>query len=160
MEDDHSRKGWATSACNGRDDGVVYAMEQLHQYPYEGLLTDNGSQFSRKNSSMAKYCEKYLTGRHVWTSIHHPQTMGKLSAFQKGMKRFLRHRLGSSQDMMEIDECISTYVHYYNNGRRVSTTGCYPEERYSGTRDHMWYERLITRLKLQGLFPISSADRG
>lgn len=136
-------------------------MEQLHPYPYENLLTDNGSQFSRKNSTIAKYCDSYLTGRHIWTSVHHPQTMGKLSAFQKGMKRFLRHRLGpSTQDMVEIDECISTYIHYYNNGRIVSTTGRYPEERYSGVRDFTWYDRLITRLKLQDLFPISSADRG
>jgi hypothetical protein len=27
--------------------------------------------------------------------MHHPQTMGKLSNAQKGLKRFLIHRLGS-----------------------------------------------------------------
>lgn len=48
--------------------------------------------------------------------------MGKLSNFQKGLKRFLRHRLGNSIDLHAIDECISIYVDWYNNGKKVSTT--------------------------------------
>jgi len=48
--------------------------------------------------------------------------MGKLSNFQKGLKRFLRHRLENSTDLHTIDECISIYVDWYNNGKKLSTT--------------------------------------
>jgi hypothetical protein len=76
MEDDHFRKLWAVRLDNETDDNVVDAMKRLHNQKYDSLLTDNGSQFNRKNSTMRKYCDTYLTGKHIWTSIHHPQTMG------------------------------------------------------------------------------------
>ena len=87
-------------------------MKYLHIKEYDSLLTDNGSQFSRKNSTMRKYCDQYLTGKHIWTSIHHPlQTMGKLSNAQKGLKRFLMHRLGIVLCIHEkIDTCIEVYT--------------------------------------------------
>src|SRR4249919_85725 len=148
MEDDHSRKGWVLRLKDEKDDTVVKGMKNLHGRNYGNLLTDNGSQFSRRNSIMKRYCDQYLTNKHIWTSIHHPQTMGKLSNFQKGLKRFLRHRLGNSTDLDAIDECISIYVDWYNNGKRVSTTKCYPEERYSGKRDTGCYARFVKVLKL------------
>ncbi|MDN5847082.1 MAG: hypothetical protein L0H53_12510 [Candidatus Nitrosocosmicus sp.] len=49
-----------------------------------------------ERTTMRKYCDQYLTGRHIWTSIHHPQTMGKIANAQKGLKRLLIHRLGKS----------------------------------------------------------------
>ena len=72
MEDDHSRKLWAARLENETDDSVVGGMKYLHIQEYDSLLTDNGSQFNRKNSTMRKYCDQYLTGKHIWTSIHHP----------------------------------------------------------------------------------------
>lgn len=162
MEDDHSRKLWAARLENETDDGVVDGMKSLIcNQKYDSLLTDNGSQFNRKNSTMRKYCDQYLTGRHVWTSIHHPQTMGKLSNAQRGLKRFLIHRLGSrSTDHESIDRCILAYIDWYNNGKKVSTTKCYPEERYSGRRDDGWYGRLVKALKLEHILPVSVAVRG
>jgi hypothetical protein len=81
--------------------------------------------------------------------------MGKLSNFQKGLKRFLRHRLENSIDLHAIDECISIYVDWYNNGKKVSTTGYYPEERYSGKRDTAGcYARLVKVLKLDRILSI------
>jgi transposase len=154
LEDDHSRKGWALRLEDAKDDRVVYGMEELHPEAYENLLTDNGKQFARNNSTMRKYCEQYLTGKHIWSSVHHPQTLGKLSNFQKGMKAFLRHRLGRTRDSKAIDECITIYVDWYNNGKLVSTTKCYPEERYSGKRDLGWYQRLVKALKLDSILPI------
>ncbi|MDN5845664.1 MAG: hypothetical protein L0H53_05250, partial [Candidatus Nitrosocosmicus sp.] len=81
MEDDHSRKFWASRLDNETDDSVIDGMKHLHiKEEYDSLLTDNhGSQFSsRKNSTMRKYCDQHITGKHIWTSIHHPpQTMGK-----------------------------------------------------------------------------------
>jgi hypothetical protein len=123
-------------------------MTSLHPDVYENLLTDNGKQFARMNSTMRKYCESHITAKHIWSSVHHPQTLGKLSAFQKGLKRFLIHKLGRPTDTDAIDECIRTYVDWHNNGLKVRTTGCYPEERYSGKRDPRWYDRLVKALNL------------
>jgi hypothetical protein len=163
MEDDHSRKLWAARLETETDDNVVGGMKRLlpHDQKYDSLLTDNGSQFSRKNSTMRKYCDQYLTGKHIWTSIHHPQTMGKLSNAQKGLKRFLIHGLGSRcTDKEKIDSCIVIYTDWYNNGKRVSTTQCYPEERYSGQRDDDWYVRLVKALKLESILPVPVVVRG
>jgi hypothetical protein len=154
MEDDHSREGWAGRIENATDDMVVDGMVRFHPDAFENLLTDNGKQFARMNSTMRRYCEEHTTGKHIWSTIHHPQTLGKLSAFQKDMKRFLVHRLGRSTDKDAIDECIRIYVDWHNNGLKVRTTRCYPEERYSGERDPGWYERLVKALKLEWMLPI------
>ena len=70
------------------------------------------------------------------------------------MKGFLTHRLGRSTDRSAIDECIRVYVDWHNNGLKVRTTRCYPEERYSGERDRQWYETLVKALKLEWILPI------
>jgi Homeodomain-like domain len=154
MEDDHSREGWAGRIENATDDMVVDGMVRLHPHVYENLLTDNGKQFARMNSTMRRYCEARITSKHIWSTIHHPQTLGKLSAFQKDMKRFLIHRLGRSTDKDAIDECVRIYVDWHNNGLKVRTIRCSPEERYSGRRDPRWYERLVKALNLERILPI------
>jgi hypothetical protein len=155
MEDDHSREGWAGRIeAPATDDVVVEGMTSLHPGVFENLLTDNGSQFCRMNPTMRRYCENHIVGKHIWSSVHHPQTLGKLSAFQKGLKRFLIHRMGRNIDKQAIDECIRVYVDWHNNGLKVRTTGCYPEERYSGSRDPRWYERLVKALNLEWILPI------
>jgi hypothetical protein len=66
MEDDHSRKFWAARLENETDDNVVDGMKHLlHDKKYDSLLTDNGSQFNRRNSIMKKYCDQYLIGRYI-----------------------------------------------------------------------------------------------
>jgi transposase len=148
MEDDYSRKGWAIRLLNQKDTTVVKGMKKLLKIRYDNLLTDNGSQFSRKNKVIREYCQDHINEKHIWTSIHHPQTMGKLSAFQKGLKRFLYHNLQSSRDIDDIDYYISVYVYWYNNGKYHSAIASYPEERYSRQRDIEWYNHLVTSLKL------------
>ena len=163
MEDDYSRKLWAVRLENEKDDNVIDGMKHLHIKEYDSLLTDNGSsQFSRKNSTMRrKYCDQYLTGKHIWTSIHHPQTTGKLSNAQKGLKRFLIHRLGNRcTDKEKIDRCIEVYTDWCNNGKKVSTTKCYPEERYSGKRDDDWYKRFVKALKLEDVLSVPVVVKG
>lgn len=160
LEDDHSRRGRAERIENATDDSVVEGMETLHPEMYENLLTDNGKQFCRMNSTMRGYCEGHISGKHIWSSVHHPQTLGKLSNFQKGMKSFLIHRLGRSTDNDAIDECIVIYVDWYNNGKRIRTTKEYPEERYSGQRDPHWYSRLVRGLKLDSLLPLPRDEGG
>jgi len=150
-EDDHSRRGWALRLANAKDKTVVRGLEKLLKMRYDNLLTDNGSQFSRKNHVMKKYCEKNLDGKHIWSSIHHPQTLGKLSAFQKSLKRFLFHSVGSSSNRKLIDHFISVFIHWYNNGRYHRGIKNYPEVRYSGKRDEDWYTPLVKGLNLEDL---------
>ncbi|MFW6122597.1 MAG: hypothetical protein ACOC80_17085 [Petrotogales bacterium] len=150
-EDDYSRRGWAIRLVNQKDKTVVRGMKRLIRIRYDNLLTDNGTQFSRKNKVIREYCEKHVNEKHIWTSVHHPQTMGKLSAFQKGLKRFLHHKLGGSRDASEIDYYIKVYVHWYNNGKYHSVIDTYPEERYSGKRDLEWYNQLVESLKLENV---------
>ena len=54
--------------------------------------------------------------------------MGKLSNAQKGLKRFLIYRLGWSEDSQSVDESISIYIDWYNNGKKISTTGYSKED--------------------------------
>jgi hypothetical protein len=71
------------------------------------------------------------------------------------------HRLGSRcTDIEKIDRCIEVYTDWYNNGKKISTTKCYPEERYSGKRDVSWYVRFVKALQLEGILPIPVAMRG
>ena len=156
MEDDYSRRGWALRLRNQKDTTVIRGMKKLLQIRYDNLLTDNGSQFSRKNKVIREYCQDHINEKHIWTSIHHPQTMGKLSAFQKGLKRFLFHTLHDSKDIYLIDHHINVYVHWYNNGKYHSKIETYPEERYSGQRDLEWYNHLVTSLKLEKLLVMKS----
>ncbi|MBU1941069.1 MAG: DDE-type integrase/transposase/recombinase [Candidatus Thermoplasmatota archaeon] len=156
MEDDYSRRGWALRLSNQKDTTVVCGMKKLLKIRFDNLLTDNGSQFSRKNKVIRDYCQDHINEKHIWTSIHHPQTMGKLSAFQKGLKRFLFHTLHDSRDIHQIDHHIKVYVHWYNNGKYHSTIATYPEERYSGQRDLNWYNHLVTSLKLDELLVMRS----
>jgi hypothetical protein len=131
-------------------------MKKLLKIRYDNLLTDNGTQFNRKNKVIREYCETHINEKHIWTSIHHPQTLGKLSAFQKGLKRFLYHKLGPSRDIHEIDSYIEIYVHWYNNGKYHSVIAAYPEERYSGQRDIEWYNHLVKSLKLDEILVMKS----
>lgn len=156
MEDDHSRKGWALAIPDAKTTTVIEGMESLIRIRYDNLLTDNGSQFSRVNAKMRKYCEKWLNEKHIWSSIHHPQTLGKLSAFQKGLKRFLRHRLGKKRAISKINYWIDVYTHWYNNGSYHSSIETYPECRYSGERQQNWYEKIVTALKLDGVLTVRS----
>lgn len=155
-EDDHSRKGWAIRLTDRKDKTVVRGLKKLLKFRYDNLLTDNGSQFSRKNKVIREYCENHINGKHIWTSIHHPQTMGKLSAFQKGLKRFLFHKLRDSREIHQIDYFIDVYLHWYNNGRFHSAIETYPEERYSGQRNKEWFEHLVKSLKLEEVLVLNS----
>ena len=154
MEDDYSRKGWAIALRNQKDTTVIRGMKKLIKMKYDNLLTDNGSQFSRRNSEMRKYCEEFLNEKHIWTSVHHPETMGKLSAFQKAMKRFLHFHIPGSRKMKELNSFIEIFVKWYNNGKYHSSIKTFPEVRYSGNRADDWYESIVKDLKLDEILAV------
>lgn len=158
MEDDHSRKGWAIALKDQIDKTVVEGMKTLVTARYDNLLTDNGSQFSRRNAIIRRYCEEFINEKHIWTSVHHPETMGKLSAYQKGLKAFLRHRLGMSRNRADINKWTAVYNIWYNNGRQHSVIKTVPEARYSGNPDQSWYDKITRALKLENLDAV--AQRG
>ncbi|MCK4614519.1 MAG: hypothetical protein KAU14_06935 [Thermoplasmata archaeon] len=41
--------------------------------------------------------------RNIWTGVRHPETMGKISAFQKSLKRFLSYVLRNSTNIRDIN---------------------------------------------------------
>ncbi len=151
--DDHARKSWNSRVTDEHDRTVVAKMEEMLPDKYDNLLTDNGPQFRRSNSMMRKYCDEHLNENHIWSSPHHPQTLGKLSAHQKNMKRFLIHRLGRSQDKKAIDEMVEIYSDFANNCRVNSRTKCIPEQRYSGNIDKTSVLWFLEKLKLLQRFP-------
>ncbi len=58
------------------EEKVTNAMKKLHPDKYENLITDNGSQFSKKNSDMRHYCEESITGAYLYSSsTDHGQTV-------------------------------------------------------------------------------------
>jgi hypothetical protein len=50
---------------------------------------------NRKNSTMRTYCDQYLTGKHIWTSIHHPQTMDTFKC-SEGVEEIFSAQTGKS----------------------------------------------------------------
>lgn len=88
MEDDYSCKGWSFALPNMKDKTVIKGTKHLIEEKFGNLLTDNGSQFSRRNSEIRKYCGEFVRGKHIWTGVHHSQTMGKLSAYQTRIETF------------------------------------------------------------------------
>ena len=155
MEDDHSRKGWAMTLKDETAKTVRAGMEQLVDHRYDNLLTDNGSQFGRASEEIRKYCDEHVREKHIWTSVHHPQTMGKLSAFQKGLKLFVEFKMEGSRDRRQMDRWIRVYVDWYNNGRYHQGISGRPELRYSGQCDEKWYERLVKSLKLTEVLTVA-----
>jgi len=154
-EDDHSRKGWAMRLADSKDLTVVKGLKALLNMRYDNLLTDNGGQFNRRNANMNRYCEENINEKHIWSSIHHPQTLGKLSAFQKALKGFLFQTMGKSRDKARMDHNIEVFVHWYNNGRHHQGIDNYPEIRYSGKRDDDWYINLVKGLKLEEVLTVA-----
>jgi len=152
MEDDRARKAWALALKDQIDETVADGMKTLITVRYDNLLTDNGSQFSRRNAVIRRYCEECINEKHIWANIHHPQTLGKLSAYQNGLKRFLRHRLGNSRNRVDINKWAAIYNIWYNNGRHHSSIGTMPEARYSGNPDQSWFSKITRVLKLKNLY--------
>ena len=155
MVDDHSRKGWATTLKDADSETVHKAMGELVPYQYDNLLTDNGSQFCKENGSMRRYCEQYVREKHIWATPHHPQTLGKVSAFQKGLKAFLKPRMKGSGNRRDMQRWTRIYRDWYNNGRYHQGIKGTPEDRYSGQCDGKWYQRLVNSLKLTEVLTVA-----
>jgi hypothetical protein len=143
MEDDHSRHSWSQVIENESAETVAAAMRALIPYKFNNLLTDNGPQFSKKNLSVQTYLKDHVLKNHIHASIHHPQTLGKISAYQKGLKRFLRYKLGYSCNRILVKVLLKAYNLFYNNGKFHRIAKGIPCEIYSGKRDGDWFRKMM-----------------
>lgn len=149
MEDDHTRKAWASVLPNERAITITREMDRIGPEQYNNLLTDNAKQFTLHNWHMKRYCKHHVKKRHIHAGVRHPQTMGKLSRYQRSMKEFLRYHLGVSRNRQRMAKLIKLFNMFYNNGKRHTSTEKYPEEHYSGQRNEKWFDKFIKYFKLQ-----------
>jgi hypothetical protein len=147
MEDDHSRHGWSDVIDDECAETVSDGMRKLIPYKFNNLLTDNGRQFSKKNLFFCGYLKRHVLKDHIHSSIRHPQTLGKLSAYQKGVKNFLRYKLGDSCNRLLAKVLLKAYNLFYNNGRFHRGAKGIPAEIYSGKRDENWFTKMMRILK-------------
>jgi len=147
MEDDHSRHVWSRVIEDESAKTVAASMRDLIPHKFNNLLTDNGPQFSKKNISFCAYLKDHILKNHIHASIRHPQTLGKISAYQKGLKLFLRYKLGNSCNRTIVKILLKAYNLFYNNGQRHRIARGIPSEIYSGKRDENWFNKMMRILK-------------
>jgi transposase len=149
MEDDHTRKAWASVLPDEKATTITNEMERIGPEKYNNLLTDNARQFTLWNPHMRRYCEEHVKKKHIHAAVRHPQTMGKLSRYQRSLKGFLRYHLRESRNRQWMTKLIKLFNLFYNNGRRHTATEKYPEEHYSGKKSEKWVDRFIKFFKLE-----------
>jgi hypothetical protein len=147
MEDDHTRYIWSDLIDDESTETVVEKMQEFVLYEYNNLLTDNGPQFSKKNTEFSKYKEKFVRRNHIHSSYYHPQTFGKISSYQGNLKDFLEYQAKDSKDPRIIRPLIRAFNLLHNNGRRNRITGNIPAEVYSGKKDRSWFSKVMRILK-------------
>jgi len=147
MEDDHTRFAWSDLIDNESAETVAAGMHELVPFKLNNLLTDNGPQFSKKNPFLRSYLKKHVLKDHIHASVYHPETLGKISRYQCGLKDFLGYKLGDSCDRFLIRPLIKVYNLFYNNGRRNRMTEEIPAEIYSGKKDVNWFGKMMQILK-------------
>ena len=155
---DGTRKAWAQVLPDMTDDSIIAALKVMLPFHYKNMLTDNGKQFCRANKLIAEYCREIAKCRHIWASVHHPQTLGKLGRYQNGLKVFLSKQLYNTANRERIAYFIRIYNKFYNNGRVNSTTKKIPEEMYSGKVEPDWLNVIVRAFNLKRHIPISVRD--
>jgi hypothetical protein len=153
MEDDHSRHAWSQVIADESAETVAVSTRDLIPHKFNNLLTDNGAQFSKKNISFCGYLKDRVLKNHIRASIRHPQTLGKISAYQNGMKRFPRYKLGDSCNRMLVNILLKAYNLFYNNGRRHRIAKGIPSRIYSRKREENWFNKMMRILKAGSYTP-------
>lgn len=155
-QDDHSRHAWA---CVLRDEDastVYWAMKHLLPAEYDNLLTDNGPQFARDQPLMREYRLAHLRRKHINARAYHPQTLGKLGAYQKALKRFLGHVVGA--DLDRLPYWIRVFTEWYNGARVHRGIHTVPNARYFGRLERDADRRLLEAFKLSTLAHSTAGD--
>lgn len=129
-QDDHSRHAWATVLPDEDATTVHWALKHELPNQIENILTDNGGQFAKDQPLMREYCLAHVRRKHITARAYHPETLGKIGAFQKALKRFLRHVVGDRLD--ELAHWVEVFTDWYNAGRHHRAIKSVPDERYHG----------------------------
>jgi len=149
--DDHSRRRWGTVLEEAKDDQIYDWMEG-NVPRFEHLLTDNGVQMDRTNRRAAQYCAEHGT-KHIWASVHHPQTLGKISRAQKELKAALRASGYSSRE--DLERKTRAFLEFENHCVNRITLQT-PYERFGVPPDGSWLEEFAEAFKLQDILPTNS----
>ena len=134
--DDHSRfiTGWELFKMADADTLLKVIKGAVRQYGIpEKLLTDNGLQFvsCHGKSQFTKVLEE-MGINHITSSPFHPQTLGKLEAYHKTLRRELIN-LRFFESSSEAKKEILNFIEHYNYERPHSgCEGLTPADRYFG----------------------------
>lgn len=110
--------------CRAEDaqDALVLALDAsfgLNKAEGLSVIHDRGSQFTSFGfREMLKSCG----ARNITTAVRHPQSCGRLERFHRTLKEELIWR-NEWEDLDELCEAVSNWVHHYNNERPHSALG-------------------------------------
>jgi len=127
--DDHSRRAvshWAQRKSTREAIATLDEWVSRHGPP-DAVLNDNGRQFTSK-AFLQYLSEKGI--RQIRTSPRHPQTIGKIEAFNKTVKReFLRAE--TINDRSEGEIRYRRFIDDYNTNREhTGINGSTPDEKF------------------------------
>lgn len=120
-------------------------LAQLPDDKRPRLLSDNGKQFRSRRSK--EFFKKLLNIKQIFTSVHHPETNGKVERLFKSAKYEALYRNDySSPD--EAKKILIDFFDYYNNHRLHQAIGYItPRESFYGLNGNYPQRRLKAKLK-------------
>ena len=100
---------------------ILNYFQQVHNIEFKELLSDNGSEFGKKNMKSPEEhpFERLLIEmgiKHRYTGPYRPQTNGKIERFWKTIEADLLEDMVFDSMNHLMDE-LSQYVYYYNHER-------------------------------------------
>lgn len=145
--DDASRIAWAEIVPDITALTTMFAtmrifnyFKQTHQIEFKELLSDNGSEFGRKNmvSPLEHPFNRLLIEmniKHRYTRPYRPQTNGKVERFWKTLEADLLEDM-VFESLEHLQDELSQYLYYYNYHR--------PHQGINGNTPVAFLEKLST----------------
>jgi len=119
---------------------ILNYFQQVHGIEFKELLSDNGSEFGRKNMKLPEGhpFERLLIEmgiKHRYTRPYRPQTNGKIERFWKTIETDLLEDM-VFDSMEHLMNELSQYVYYYNHER--------PHQGINGDTPISFFKKLST----------------
>lgn len=132
--DDCTRLTYAEILPNKKATTITYFFAralswfwQIYHFQFEAVMSDNGAEFrgsNKKEHPFESFCRE-LDIKHVYTAPYHPQTNGKIEAFNKIIKNefFYPNTFESEKDLMiNLGNFLFEYNHLRKHGGLNYTT--------------------------------------
>jgi len=155
--DDHSRfiVGWGLLQRESMEDAIAVLEEAIRRYGKpEAILTDRGASFHSWQgiSRFDNFLESYAID-HVLAAPHHPQTCGKIEAFNKAIQKELISRV-EFRNFLDAKEKIGAWIDSFNHQRTHQGLGgvLVPADRFYGRADRV-LERIQNENSQKGPIP-------